>query len=293
MRTTANGIEIEYETFGSPSNEALLLIMGLGAQLTLWDPEFCEALSDRGYYTIRFDNRDVGLSAHFDHAGVPDLTRLRKETQAGATLDVPYTLDDMADDAAGLLEALSIERAHVVGASMGGMIAQTVAIRHAPRVRSLVSIMSTTGNPAAPQAKPELLAQLLAPPAHNREGQLEQSLALRRAISSPGFPFDEARARRNAARDYDRAFHPQGSARHMAAIVAHGNREAALGALTVPTLVIHGSDDPLVLVGNGELTAQAIPDAELLLIEGMGHDIPPGLFSRLADAIAGNAKLAS
>lgn len=293
MRATANGIEIEYETFGPPDGEALLLIMGLGAQLTLWDPEFCEELADRGYYAIRFDNRDVGLSTYFDHAGVPDLTRLTSGAREEANFEIAYSLDDMADDAVGLLEALSIERAHVVGASMGGMIAQAVAIRHPRRVRSLVSIMSATGNPDGPQAKPAVLAKLLAPPAANREAQIEQSLELRRTIGSPGFPFDQRRARRNAARDYDRAFHPQGAARQTAAIASHGDREAALRQLAVPTLVIHGSDDPLVPLGNGERTARAIPDAELLVIEGMGHDIPPDLFARIADAIAGNAKRAS
>lgn len=293
MRTTANGIEIEYETFGAAGNDPLLLIMGLGGQMTLWDEEFCEMLADAGFYTIRFDNRDVGLSTWFDEAGTPDMVQLMMATAQGEPPATPYTLDDMADDTAALLDALSIEHAHVVGASMGGMIAQTVAIRHPQRVRSLVSIMSSTGNPEAPQAKPEVMAKLMAPPPSTREARIEQSVDLWKTIGSPGFPMDEARIRERSGRDYDRAFHPEGTARQMAAIVTHGNREEQLSRLAIPTLVIHGAADPLVPPGNGELTANAIPGAELLVIDGMGHDLPPAAFRRLSDAITGFAKRAS
>jgi len=293
MRATANGIEIEYETFGPPDGDPLLLIMGLGGQMTLWDEAFCEALASRGHLTIRFDNRDVGLSTWFDQAGVPDLAQAMMASLSGDPLEPPYTLDDMADDAAGLLDALSIDRAHVVGASMGGMIAQTFAIRHPARLTSLVSIMSATGHPDSPQAKPEVMAKLLAPPPDTREGRIEQSLDLWRTIGSPGFEMDEARIRERSGRDFDRAFHPEGTVRQMAAIVAHGSREEALARVAAPSLVIHGAADPLVPPGSGERTARAIPGAELLMIDGMGHDLPPQLFGTLANAIASHARKAA
>jgi len=289
MRADVRGIEIEYETFGEPSGDPLLLIMGLGAQLTLWDEAFCQMLAERGFYAIRFDNRDIGLSSYFDEAGLPDLPSLMMAAAEGRSIELPYRMDDMADDAAGLLEALGIERAHIAGASMGGMIAQTVAIRHADRVKSLVSVMSSTGNPEAPQAKPEILARLMAPPAAEREARIEQTVELARTIGSPGFPFDVERVRERAARDHDRAFHPEGAARQMAAILAQPNREPELARLQVPALVIHGTADPLVPTECGRMTARAISDAELLLIEGMGHDFPPATFEQIADAIRANA----
>ena len=294
MKTRANGIEIEYETFGNAGDDPLLLVMGLGGQLTLWDEAFCQMLADRGHYTIRFDNRDVGLSTHFDKAGAPNLVQLMTASaNGGEPPEVAYTLDDMADDAAGLLDALSIERAHLVGASMGGMIARTVAIRHPDRVKSLVSIMSNTGHPDSPVAKPEVLAVLMQPPAETREAAIEGAVATWEKIGSPGFPFDEERIRARSARDYDRAYHPEGTARQLAAVTVHGDREPALSKLSTPTLVIHGSDDPLVPPGNGQRTADAIPGAELLMIEGMGHDMPPGAFAQITDAIATHAKLSS
>jgi pimeloyl-ACP methyl ester carboxylesterase len=286
MRTQANGIEIEYDTFGSTDGDPLLLIMGLGAQMTLWDDAFCELLASHGHYTIRFDNRDVGLSTWFDDAGLPDMVQLMIGASSGETVSSPYTLDDMADDAAGLLDALSIDRAHVVGASMGGMIAQAFAIRHPGRLHSLVSIMSSTGHPESPQAKPEVMGKLMAPPPETREGRIEQSLDLWRAIGSPGFELDEARIRERSGRDYDRAFHPQGTVRQMAAIVAGGSREENLAALTVPTLVIHGAADPLVPVAGGHDTAATIPGAQLRIVEGMGHDLPPGVWDEVVPVLA-------
>ncbi|MFI5320913.1 MAG: alpha/beta fold hydrolase [Myxococcota bacterium] len=286
----ANGIQLEYDSFGRASDTPLLLIMGLGAQMVLWDEEFCELLARHGHYVVRFDNRDVGLSTKFDSAGVPNIVALM---QPGADRSgVPYTLDDMADDAAGLLDALRIERAHIVGASMGGMIAQTVAYRHAPKTRSLVSIMSSTGNPALPPAKPEAMAVLLTPRPLDRASNVEASVQAARVIGSPGYPADEARVRERAGMMFDRAFTPLGTARQMAAIFAHGNRVPRLGAVTAPTLVIHGVADPLVPIEGGRDTAKSIPGAQLLEIEGMGHDLPPGLWTRIADAIAAHTQKA-
>jgi pimeloyl-ACP methyl ester carboxylesterase len=286
----ANGIQLEYDTFGRASDAPLLLIMGLGAQMLLWDEEFCGLLAERGHYVVRFDNRDVGLSTKFDHTGVPNLAQLM--APGADRSGVAYTLDDMADDAAGLLGALGIESAHVVGASMGGMIAQTVAYRHGAKTRSLVSIMSSTGNPALPPAKPEAMAVLMTPRPLDRASNIEAAVAAAKVIGSPAYPADEARLRERAGRMYDRAFTPIGTLRQMAAIYAHGNRVPRLGAVMAPTLVIHGVADALVPVEGGRDTANAIPGAELLEIEGMGHDLPQQLFGRLTDAIAAHTKKA-
>jgi pimeloyl-ACP methyl ester carboxylesterase len=283
-RVRANGIEIEYDSFGSKQDRPLLLIMGLGGQSILWDEGFCEALADRGHFVVRFDNRDVGLSTKFDSAGIPNVVELMQAGAAGAK--VPYTLDDMADDAAGLLDALGLESAHVCGASMGGMIAQTLAIRHGRRLRSLTSIMSSTGNPALPPARPEAMAVLMTPPPTDRAGSLDAAVRTWRTIGSPGFPFDEAKIRARAGRLYDRSFHPQGPARQLAAILAHGSRVEKLRAVSAPTLVIHGAADPLVPLEGGRDTARAIPGAELLVIEGMGHDLPEGAWPQLVGAIS-------
>jgi pimeloyl-ACP methyl ester carboxylesterase len=284
-RTAANGIEIEYDLFGSESDRPLLLIMGLGAQMILWDDEFCAQLAACGHRVIRFDNRDVGLSTKLDHAPAPSPMKLMQARLAGETLEVPYTLEDMADDAAGLLDALGIERSHVAGASMGGMIAQTLAIRHPSRVRSLTSIMSTTGNPNLPPGTPEAMAVLLEPPPTERAAAIERGVAVSRVVGSPGFPFDEARIRERSARLYDRAFYPVGVARQLAAVMAGESRVEALGSLRIPALVIHGDADPLVPVEGGRDTHAAIPGAELLLIEGMGHDMPPETWPRITRAI--------
>jgi pimeloyl-ACP methyl ester carboxylesterase len=283
-RARANGIELEYDTFGATSGRPLLLIMGLGGQSLLWDEGFCEALAGRGHFVVRYDNRDVGLSTKFDHAGTPNVMALMLGGPSAAP--VPYTLDDMADDAAGLLDALRLDTAHVCGASMGGMIAQTLAIRHGRRVRSLVSIMSSTGNPSLPPAKPEAMAVLTAPPPSDRAGSLDAAVRTWRTIGSPGFPFDEAKIRERAGRMFDRSFHPEGVARQMAAIIAHGSRVAKLRELKTPTLVVHGAADPLVPLAAGEDTARSIPGAELLVIEGMGHDLPEGAWPQLVGAIS-------
>lgn len=281
----ANGIEIEYEEFGNAEGRPLLLIMGLGAQMTLWDEEFCEMLSDRGHWVIRFDNRDVGLSTKFEQAGVPDVAEVVAALQKQEPTKAPYLLSDMADDAAGLLDALGIESAHIVGASMGGMIAQAFAIEHPRRALSLTSIMATTGHPELPPATPEAMAVLTAPPTTDRAENIERSVASSRVIGSPGFPRDEARIRERAGRSFDRCFYPEGTARQMAAVVASGSRREALAELSIPTLVIHGKADLLVPSEGGLDTHAAIPGAQLMLIEGMGHDLPPGTWPPITDAI--------
>ena len=288
----ANGVTLEYEAYGDPANPPLLLVMGLGAQLTLWPIELVEALVARGIYVIRYDNRDIGLSSKFTGAGVPELPAVFMALMSGKVPALPYTLADMADDAAALLTALGIDKAHIVGASMGGMIAQLVAINHPARVLSLTSIMSTTGNPTLPQAKPEAMAALMErPTTAELTDILALGLRISRAIGSPAYPAPEDRLRARIERDFRRSFHPTGPARQMAAIVADGDRRERLKAVTAPTLVIHGEDDPLVPVEGGKDTAAAIPGAKLLTIPGMGHDLPLELVDRIADAIAGVAKV--
>jgi pimeloyl-ACP methyl ester carboxylesterase len=283
---TANGIQIEYETFGNPSGRPLLLIIGLGGQLIQWDAGLCQDLARGGHYVIRFDNRDAGLSTKFEEAGVPDLVETLGKIMQGQKISAPYTLDDMADDAAGLLDALGIKKAHICGMSMGGMIAQTIAIRHPSRVRSLISIYSTTGNPELPQPKPEVMELLIAAPPNEREGFVEHMVGLFKTIAGSGFPVDEEWTRKIIAKGYDRCFCPQGMARQLVAILTQGNRKSALASVKVPTLVIHGTADPLVPVEGGKDTAKAIPGAQLMLIEGMGHDLPHGgAWPRIVKAI--------
>ena len=280
---TANGITIEYETFGDPSSPPVLLIMGLGGQLTAWDPAFCNALADAGFYVIRYDNRDVGRSTWLDDAGAPDLAELLTGTATAA-----YSMSDMAADAAGLLDALGLASAHIVGASMGGMIAQTFAIAYPQRTLTLVSIMSTTGDTTVGQPSPEALAALTAPPPTTRDVVMEQAVKAWRLIGSPGFPFDEEAVRERAAADYDRGFHPSGTARQLAAIIFQPDRASALAGVGVPALVIHGEADPLVDPSGGKATAAAIPGARLKLIPGMGHDLPPELFGELVTELTGH-----
>src|SRR5256712_9882806 len=253
----ANGVEIAYETFGAPEGRPLLLIMGLAAQMILWDDHFCAALASRGHRVIRFDNRDVGLSSKLEEAGIPDAAAAMQAALLGERVDAPYTLRDMAADAVGLLDALGIAAAHVVGASMGGMIAQAMAIAHPARVLSLTSIMSSTGDRSLPPARPEAAAVLLLPVVAGRAANVERAVHVFRTIGSPGFPFDEARVRELAVRSYDRCFHPAGVARQLVAILASGSRREGLAGVSVPTLVIHGRDDPLVPVGAGPDPAAA------------------------------------
>jgi pimeloyl-ACP methyl ester carboxylesterase len=279
----ANGIDIEYDTFGDSSSPPVVLIMGLGVQMTLWDPEFCEAIADRGYYVIRFDNRDIGLSTWFDDTGVSDIN----EVITGNVV-APYSLGDMAADTAGLLDALGITSAHIVGASMGGMIAQTFAIAYPTKTRTLTSIMSTTGDPSVGQPSPEALAALIGPAPTTREEAIERGVAVSNVIGSPGYPVDESFLREYAASAYDRAFHPSGQVRQLAAVIAQPNRTETLQSVNAPTLVIHGADDPLVNPSGGQATADAIRDAKLKIVPGMGHDIPPALYEEIVDSFVEN-----
>ncbi len=283
----ANGIQIEYDTFGNSSQPALLLIIGLGGQLTDWDDGLCEDLAQKGLFVIRFDNRDAGLSTKFDEAGVPDIVETISAVMEGKNVEPPYTLEDMADDAVGLLDALGIAKAHICGMSMGGMIAQTIALQHSSRVLSLISIYSRTGDPEDPQPTPEAMEFLLAPAPTEREASIEYTVKLFKTISGSGFVFDQEWHRKFAARSYDRAFCPQGIARQLSAILTQKNRKPALTSLTIPTLVIHGTEDPLVPFACGKTTAEAIPGSDFLPIEGMGHDLPHGgAWPQIVEAIA-------
>lgn len=292
-KAKANHLLIEYETFGDHSSPPILLIVGLGAQLIYWDEAFCTQLAEAGLYVIRFDNRDAGLSTKFEEAGSPDVMDVIGKLMRGQKVTPPYTIEDMADDAVGLLDALKIAKAHVCGMSMGGMIAQSLAIRHPQRVLSLTSIYSTTGNPHLPQPKPEVMGLLLTPPPQGREPFIEFNLKLFRALTGPRFGFDEEWVRNLMAMAYDRAFCPQGEARQLVAILAQSNRRTALSTLKVPTLVIHGDADPLVSVQAGKDTAEAVPGTVLKIIEGMGHDLPHGeAWAHIAKDIMAHTKKA-
>ena len=282
----ANGISLNYDTFGDRDAEPLLLVMGLGAQMIHWREEFCEGLADRGHFVVRFDNRDSGLSQKFDHLGVPDMAQLAAALMSGQPAGAPYSLDDMADDAFGLLTGLDIESAHICGASMGGMIVQAMALRDPKRVRSLTSIMSSTGNPELPPSTEEAMAAMLSPPATNRDEAIERTLRVSRVIGSPGYPVPDDIARARAAESFDRSFHPQGVARQMAAIAAHGNRKPRLATLDLPALVIHGAADPLVPKEGGVDTHEALRGSRLLMLEGMGHDLPEPLWAEIHTAVS-------
>ena len=287
----ANGIELYYETFGDPADPPLLLVMGLGAQMTAWDDDLCRAFVDRGFFVARFDNRDVGLSSRIEGKGGNFMETFLKASQ-GQPVEAPYKLTDMAADAVGLLDHLGIERAHVVGASMGGMIAQTIAIEHPSRVLTLTSIMSTTGEAEVGQATPEAMQLLVRPPATDRDSAVEAAVAANKVIGGPDH-FDEDRVRARAAAFYDRAFDPAGTARQLIGILASGSRAEQLAALDVPTLVIHGDADTLVTPTGGHRTAELVPGAELLVIEGMGHDLPPVVWPQVVEAITQHAQRAS
>jgi len=274
-------VEIAYDTFGNPSSRPMLLIMGLGAQMIRWDEAFCKALAAQGHWVIRFDNRDVGLSTKFDQAGIPDIMSLIM----GKKADVPYKLKDMAADAVGLLDVLGIKSADVVGVSLGGMIAQTMAIHYPKRVRTLTSIMSSTGNPSLPQTRPEAAEVLLAPAASNRNDYLANELKAAKVLHGPKYPLNEDYVRKYSERSYDRCYHPQGFPRQLGAILASGSRNEALAKVKTPTLVIHGTADPLIPVEGGKDTAKSIPGAKLLIIEGMGHSIPVEVAPQIIRAI--------
>jgi pimeloyl-ACP methyl ester carboxylesterase len=284
---SVNGIDLCYQTLGDPGDEPLLLVMGLGAQMIAWPLELCEGLVDRGFHVIRYDNRDTGRSTWLD-ASAGDFMTAFTAALAGEPVTAPYTLSDMAADGIALLGHLDIDAAHVVGASMGGMIAQAMAIEHPHRLRSLTSVMSTTGDLDVGLPTPEALAILTQPAPDERAAAIESSVASSKVISSPDH-FDEDLARARATAAYDRGWHPAGTARHLLAILASGSRSEALASLPVPTLVIHGDQDPLVTPSGGQRTAEVIPGAELLVLEGMGHDLPAAYLGPIIDAITAHA----
>ena len=292
-RVKANGIEIEYETTGAKSNPAILLIMGLGAQLTLWSDAFCEGLAAKGFYVVRFDNRDCGLSTDFDSWGQANLPAAIMKLMTGKKIEAPYLVGDMAADAVGLVEALGLERAHMIGASMGGMIAQVAAAKYPARTHSLVSIMSTSSRPGLPQGKPEAIKATLERPAtSDRETMVRHYMMLRRTIGSPAYPESDAEMRRLVERNIDRRYYPAGVGRQYLAILASGDRVELLKTVKVPTLVIHGADDPLLPQEGGRDVAALVPGAQLEIYPGMGHDLPTALTPRLVDRIATFCKAA-
>ena len=282
--TLPNGIEIEFDTFGSPDDPTLLLVAGFTSQLISWDPDLCDMLAARGRYVIRYDNRDCGLSTHLDGVEV-DTARATEIFLLGhdESIASPYTLSDMAADGIGLLDHLGIERAHIMGVSMGGMIVQTMAIEHPDRIASATSIMSTTGEREYGEPTPESLAVLLADPPADRQAYIDG--ASEYAIWASKRHFDLERARRFAAASYDRAFYPEGASRQMTAILASGDRAEGLSQLRVPMLVIHGWDDTLITPSGGQRTAEITPGAELLMLDDMGHDLPVPLWPQIVDAV--------
>jgi len=289
IKVPVNGIEMVYDTFGERSAPPMLLVIGLGVQMIAWDEDFCEELVAQGYWVIRYDNRDVGLSTHFDDAGIPDIPAMIQAQMGDEPLESPYTLRDMADDAVGLLDAIGVESAHLLGVSMGGMIVQEMAINHAERIRTMTSIMSSTGSPDLPPPRPEAMAVLLKPPPLGRDEYIENSVEATQVLGGTALPFDEDRVRERAGRIFDRGLNPTGTARQLAAILASGSRKEALKSVAVPSLVIHGADDPLVPVEGGIDTAEAIPGAELLIIDDMGHSLPQAVWSQVMDAILRHA----
>jgi pimeloyl-ACP methyl ester carboxylesterase len=278
-------IDIAYETFGDPEQPALLLVMGLATQMIAWHDDFCAELAGHGFHVVRFDNRDVGRSTAMRDLPAPTLRQLALRSKKAAG----YTLSDMAGDAVGLLDHLGIQRAHVVGASMGGMIAQTIAIEHPDRVLSLCSIMSNTGARWSGQPKLATYRVLLGTPPKDRDKFIEHVLKTYRVIGSPGFDRDEDDLRDLAGRSYDRGRNPAGSGRQLAAITASGDRSSRLRSISAPTVVVHGTKDRLVNPSGGRATAKAIPGARLVRIEGMGHDLPRGAWPQIIGAIVENA----
>ena len=284
----SNRLEIEYDTFGDQTAPPLILIAGLGGQMIIWSSDFCRVLAEKGLWVIRFDNRDTGLSTKIEEPGAPDSDTLLTLLGRGEKIKIPYSLEDMAADAIGLMDGLGIEKAHICGASMGGMIGQIMAIRSPERVLSLTSIASATGNPEirrdriteveTPYSKP-------LPVPSKREEYIEYMVRGLRALSGPGFPYNEAEISELAGQLFDRSFYPEGAARQLLAVLTAGNRKPALLKTNIPALIIHGDSDPLVPVECGYDTAEAIPGAELLIIKGMGHDLPKGAWPQIIEAI--------
>jgi pimeloyl-ACP methyl ester carboxylesterase len=282
----SNGLELEYDVLGHPGNPPVVLIMGLGAQLIDWPQEFCALLADRGYRVIRFDNRDAGLSSGLDELGIPDIAAII----GGDLSSMAYGLSDMAADVAGVLDALEIDRAHIAGCSLGGMVAQQFAIEFPDRVRSLTSIMSMTGDRTVGLPTPEAAAVLGRPPAPTREIAIANAVMSSRIIGSPAFPLTDEELLRRATAKVDRAYRPAGTARQYAAALGSPDRTPDLHGVKVPAVVIHGAEDPLINVSGGQATAAAIPGAELVVIPGMGHDLPREAWQQIVDAIDRTAR---
>jgi pimeloyl-ACP methyl ester carboxylesterase len=293
-QVAANGIQLEYESFGASDDPAVILIMGLGAQLTRWPVPFCEALVAQGFRVIRFDNRDVGLSTKLDTEPVPMIASIVAARMAGRKPQVPYTLHDMAADTVGLMDALGIARAHLAGVSMGGMIAQLVAADYPQRVLSLTSIMSTSGNPSLPPPTPAAAATLIsrAPHPDNLAAYVQHVLGVMRVLASPAAPFDEEALRARIERDVRRSYSPAGYGRQLAAVTATGDRSASLRRIKAPTVVVHGAEDPLLPLAAGIHTADLIPGAELRIVRGMGHDMPPMFYDAVIGGIVSAAQRA-
>ena len=288
----ANSIDIEYELFGSSSDPTILLIMGLGMQLIAWPEQFCRDLASHGYQVIRYDNRDTGFSTKFEGRKAPSIVSMLVRSALRIPIRVPYTLTDMADDAAALLDAIGVETAHVVGASMGGMIAHNLAAKHPQRVRTLTSIMSTSGHRSLPGADALVTRHLFyaRPTTADRDAVISHIVRTLELIGSPAFPVSEEKRRELAAMSYDRSFYPQGFTRHVAAIIQDGDRRGRLRTIKAPTLVIHGREDPLVPLAGGIDTAEHIPGARLEIIDGMGHNFPIELWPVIIDLIVNHAR---
>jgi pimeloyl-ACP methyl ester carboxylesterase len=286
-RVYANGIEIEYETFGDSKDRPLILIMGLSCQLVAWPEGFCEKLATKGHFVIRFDNRDVGLSSKLDDLGVPDIFEIFAAAREGKPLTSPYSLYEMAADTVGLMDALNLEKAHVCGLSMGGMIAQMMAIEYPRRIISLISMQSSTGDPGLPEAEPQAIEAMVTPPPTERDGYIRHMADVYRAFAGGSDKYDQRLQKEIAASSYDRSFYLMGFTRQLAAIFACGNRKDALAAIGVPTLVIHGSHDALLPLAHGKDTADAVPGAKFVIIQGLGHGMAyPALWDEIIETLA-------
>ena len=285
----ANGIRLAYEEFGQPDHPAMVLVMGLGTQLLGWPLAMCEELASRGFRVIRFDNRDIGLSEKMENAHIPQAVGLMLRARLGLPVNVPYTLTDMARDCVGLMDALGIERAHLVGASMGGMIGQIVAAKFGERLLSFTSIMSSSGNPRIPGASPDVIRAMVKRSLSGEKPDLASSMALWRKIGSPAYQPTDAQLKKKILDSWQRSDYREGYSRHLAAVIANGSRVKLLRKITTPTLVIHGRDDALVSVHGGIDTARNIRGARLKIFDGMGHDLPAALLPEIIELIASHA----
>ena len=288
----SNGIRLAYDSFGDSGATPILLIMGLGAQMIAWDEDYCEQLAARGYQVFRFDNRDIGQSTHFSHAGLPMIGALMVRAMAGQAIEsaAPYTLADMSADVVGLMDSLGLQSAHLVGASMGGAIAQETALRYPDRVRTLVSIMATSGAPGLPPPTPAAMSALMVPLPVDRAGYIDRHIQIMKALRGGAAAEEEPEDAERARRSFDRGIDPDGFTRQLAAILASGSRRERLASLQTPTLVIHGDLDPLVPIECGKDVMRAVPGAKMLTVRGMGHTLPRSAWPEVINAIAEHAK---